>query len=525
MRLEKPQPATFQDQTIPQGARLAGAAALAHEFSIAAPLRRPSCVAEQHVSGSRRQDGAWTVFDKRYWPGDSLADHLAFILKHEDADFLVLKRIFDAAPQAAIEEMVRAAPTALHVRRAWFLYETLTGRTVDAEDAPRAAAIDLLDPKAYFTGKPRLSKRHRVRDNLLGTGRFNPIIRRTGALERILTLDLAGRARDTVGRTGGHLVARAASFLLLADSRASFQIEGERPPRNRLERWGRAVLQAGKNRLTLDEITRLHGVLIEDTRFVRAGLRPDGVFLGERDHVGDPLPEFIGARAQDLADLMTRMLEANDRMRDDGLDPVLQAAATAFAFVYVHPFDDGNGRLHRCLIHHVLAERKFTPPGMVFPVSSVMLDRIDDYRTTLQAHSGPLMPFIEWRPTADRNVEVLNDTADLYQYFDCTEAAEFLYACVRRTVEDDLPREIDYLCRHDQALHRIMESVEMPDRLAENLVMFIRQNKGRLSRKRREDEFRQLRDDEVVSVERIVADAFDGFDDAPGELATMAAED
>ena len=145
------------------------------------------------------------------------------------------------------------------------------------------------------------------------------------------------------------------------------------------------MLQAGRNTLTLDEIIRLHNVLIEDTRFVQPGLRPDGVFLGERDHVGDPLPEFIGARPQDLADLMAGLLDANDRMRDDGLDPVLQAAATAFGFVYVHPFEDGNGRLHRCLIHHVLAERRFTPTGMVFPVSSVMLDRIDDYRTTLQA--------------------------------------------------------------------------------------------------------------------------------------------
>lgn len=215
-------------------------------------------------------------------------------------------------------------------------------------------------------------------------GRFSPVIRRTPALATYLSLDLAARASDTVGRTGGHLVARAGSFLLLADSRASFQIEGERPPRNRLERWGRTVLQAGRNALILDEIVRLHNVLIEDTRFVRLGLRTEGVFLGERDHFGHPLPEFIGARPNDLTDLMVGLLEANDRMRADGLDPVLQAASTAFAFVYVHPFEDGNGRLHRCLIHHVLAERRFTPAGMVFPVSSVMLDRIDDYRRTLQ---------------------------------------------------------------------------------------------------------------------------------------------
>lgn len=508
MKLKKNTPATFQERTVPRGTRLAGAAALIHEMGVAAPVRRPSCVSEQYVRHSRRTDAAWTIFDKRYWPGDDVGSHIEFALKHEDADLLVLKRIFDTLPPAEMEAIVRAAPTAIHVRRAWFLSEVLTGRTLNVDDAPRVPAIDALDPKVYFTGKPRLSTRHRVRDNLLGTGRYAPVIRRTAALEQALARDLAARARETVGRAGGHLVARAASFLLLADSRASFQIEGERPPRNRLERWGRAVLQAGKNTLSVDEITRLHNVLIEDTRFVRQGLRTDGVFLGERDHRGDPLPEFIGARPQDLPDLMAGMLDANDRMRDDGLDPVLQAAATAFGFVYVHPFGDGNGRLHRCLIHHVLAERRFAPAGMVFPVSSVMLDRIDDYRSALQAHSGALMPFIEWRPTPERNVEVLNDTADLYRYFDCTQAAEFLCACVQRTVDEDLPREIDYLRRHDLALQRIMEFVEMPDRIAGDLVMFIRQNNGALSKNRREGEFKQLTDDEVRRIERIVSETF-----------------
>jgi hypothetical protein len=61
------------------------------------------------------------------------------------------------------------------------------------------------------------------------------------------------------------------------------------------------------------------------------------------------------------------------------------------------------------------------------------------------------------------------------------------------------------------ALHRIMDTVEMPDRMAENLLMFIRQNKGALSKKRRLEEFSKLRDDEVASIERIVRDAFEGF--------------
>ena len=182
MRLESAPITIFQDNTIPDGANLAGWAALVHALAIPAPVRRPSCVSEKYVRGSRRRDAAWTVFDKRYWPGDTFADHLTFALRHEDLDLLILKRIFDAVSEAEVEAIVRAAPTGIPARHAWYLYETLTGRALPVDDAPQAQAIDLLDPKAYFTGKPRLSRRHRVRDNLLGNGRFCPIIRRTKAL-------------------------------------------------------------------------------------------------------------------------------------------------------------------------------------------------------------------------------------------------------------------------------------------------------------------------------------------------------
>ncbi|MCL1477041.1 MAG: Fic family protein [Marinobacter sp.] len=190
------------------------------------------------------------------------------------------------------------------------------------------------------------------------------------------------------------------------------------------------MLEAGKRPLNQTEIYRLHRILTGDERFTKIGYRDDGVFLGERDHNNDPLPEFIGARQDDLHDLMLGLNDCNNRMRLTGTDPVIQAAILAFGFVYIHPLQDGNGRLHRCLIHHVLAERNFAPPGMVFPVSSVMQDRIDEYRDLLQAHTGPLMNFIEWKPTSDKNIEVLNDTADLYRYFDCTDVAEF-FICMR----------------------------------------------------------------------------------------------
>ena len=514
MNFDTDTPKNFQSEAVPADTNLVGWAALVHGLSLKAPVRKMNCVSHKHIMGSQRQEGLWCVFDKRYAPEDRPIEHIVFALKHENIDFLILKRAFEKMPPATIEAYIAATPTGTIARRIWFFYEYLTGQKLDLKDAPKVAAIDAIDAKHYITSKPLLSKRHRVRDNLLGDNNFCPTIRRTKKLQSFIDLDLASKATNTIGRTSAHLIRRAASFMLLADSRASFAIEGERPPRGRLERWGQAVLQAGKQPLNQTEIYRLHGLLLGDDRFTQIGYRNDGVFLGERDHNQDPIPEFIGARQGDVAALMDALHACNDKMRPQNIDPVIQAAIIAFGFVYIHPLEDGNGRLHRCLVHHVLAERKFSPPDMVFPVSNVMLDRIEDYQKTLQSHSGSLMPFIEWEATREHNVEVTNDTADLYRYFDGTEAAEFLYECVKKTVEIDLPREIAYLLAHDEAEANIMEYVEMPNSLAQNLTMFVRQNGGALSKKRRTKEFTKLTDKEVTDLEQIIKDAYEAFDEA-----------
>ena len=516
MLIKAQRPEFLQDEPVPAASRLAGWSALAHHFGISAPILRPSCVSDKHIHGNRRLNGIWSVFDKRYAPDETLEGNMNFAFRHENMDMLLLKRILEAVPERAIADMVTGAPVSSIARRIWFYFETLTGRLLDIDDAPKLTAVPALDPRFYFTGKERLSSRHRVRDNLLGTGDFCPIIRRTEKLQGFVDLKLSEKAQETIGRVGEQLVSRTARFLLLADSRASFEIENERASINRLERWGRAVLQAGERPLNQAEIYRLHSILIgSDNRFTPVGFREDAVFLGDRDHNNNPLPEFVGARPDDVPSLMSALFECNACLRASSttdVDPVLQAAAIAFGFVYIHPLADGNGRMHRCLIHNVLAERGFTPPGLVFPVSTVMLERIKDYRNVLQGHSAPLMDLIHWHALPNGNVHVSNDTSDLYRYFDCTKEAEFLYECVMHTVEYSLPREIDFLTCHDTAMSDIVNFVEMPNRMVEDMVMFIRQNNGTLSRKRRKEHpFDKLTDVEIERIEQIISDAFGRF--------------
>lgn len=516
MLIKAQRPEFLQDEPVPAASRLAGWSALVHHFGILAPILRPSCVSDKHIHGNRRLNGIWSVFDKRYAPDETLEGNMNFAFRHENMDILLLKRILEAVPERAIADIVTGAPVSSIARRIWFYFETLTGRLLDIDDAPKLTAVPALDPRFYFTGKERLSTRHRVRDNLLGAGDFCPIIRRTEKLQGFVDLKLSAKVQETIGRVGKQLIARAARFLLLADSRASFEIENERASINRLERWGRAVLQAGERPLNQAEICRLHSILIgSDNRFTPVGFREDAVFLGDRDHNNNPLPEFVGASPDDVPSLVSALFECNTRLRASStadVDPVLQAAAIAFGFVYIHPLADGNGRMHRCLIHHVLAERGFAPPGLVFPVSTIMLERIKDYRDVLRGHSAPLMDFIHWHALPNGNVRVSNETSDLYRYFDCTREAEFLYECVMHTVEHNLPREIDFLICHDTAMSDIMNFVEMPDRMAGYLIMLIRQNNGTLSLKRRKKHpFDKLTDVEIKRIEQIISDAFGRF--------------
>ena len=119
-----------------------------------------------------------------------------------------------------------------------------------------------------------------------------------------------------------------------------------------------------------------------------------------------------------------------------------------------------------------------------------------------------LLPTIEWEPTENGNVRVLNDTGDFYRFFDATAQTEFLYGCFQQTIERDLPDEATCLRRYDEFRSDLGMIVDMPDRLSDLLFRFLNQNGGKLSRRAREKEFAALTDEEVRRVEDIYHEIF-----------------
>lgn len=495
---------------LPEKARLAGYSALIDALNLDIALPHKLFATSEHHKIIDQE--TWRVMGVRYTPEPSIEGHLVFALKNEGLDLYVLKKIFGATGSKPIKDIVEATQTGSYARRIWFLYEWLTGNQIDLPEPPVSNYVLAVDPKVQFCIEGEKLARYRVVNNLPGTRDFCPMVFRTEKLADFLEQDLASKAQASIAEIPKDVLARTAAFLLLKDSKSSYVIEGERPPQNRIQQWGKAIGEAGKQPLSHDEFHRLQKIVMRDDRFVKLGYRTEGGFVGQHDRQsGAPLPDHISAKHEDVTMLMDAMIEfANNRSA--ALDAVVSSAMLAFGFVYAHPFEDGNGRLHRYLIHHALAQRSFNPPGIVFPVSAAILEQIDTYRRVLESHSAKALPFVEWRPTDRNNVEVLNDTADLYRYFDATPHAEFLYECVAQTIETDLPNEAQFLENYDRFDAQIQSIVDMPDRTVNLLFKFLEQNGGQLSARARLKEFEALSDTEVAAIEQHYADIFDGED-------------
>jgi hypothetical protein len=501
----------FRGVRLPEPAILAGYSALIDRYDLQLPLPR-----ELAAIGMRRTPSSseqWRLYTNRLAMPITLGNQLEFAIRYEGVNLSVLSALFEVAPKAELEAWISAAPGGGATRRIWFIYEWMTEQRLNVPPAPKIRAVPVIDrDKQFGLESGNRSARHSVIDNLPGTREFCPLVWRTAKLDAFAADNFDQRARDVVGQTHPDVIAQAAAFLLLDDSKKSFFIENERPTARLVTRWAQAISEAGSRKLSVEELERLQMIVLADARFIRPGIRQIGGFVGRHDrHTRDPLPVHVSARWQDLPSLMNGLASYSHRAKFNKVDAVTTAAALAFGFVYIHPFEDGNGRVHRWLFHHILSQAGYNPPGIVFPISSTIYRRMDEYKRVLESYSQPLLAFIDWQSTQDHNVDVLNETAPYYRYFDATRHAEFLYECVKQTVEKDLPDEVAYLEAYDAFAQSVLEIVDMPNSMVDLLNRFLRQNGGKLSQRGRTKEFEPLTDDEVDAIETAYARTFTGL--------------
>jgi hypothetical protein len=449
------------------------------------------------------------VYPPKYWPGNTPGDHLEFALKYDGTNLAILASLFREVAAEDLLAYVRSKPTGKYARRLWFLYEFLTGTSLQLDDVKRGNYIDLLDPDQYYTITPaRQVRRQRINDNLLGEARFCPTIRRTDILQGFEATDLPKRCRKVVSGYSPELLKRALSYLYFKETKSSFEIEHIKPNSTRTERFV-ALLQLAE-REDFCEKKKLIDLQnrIVDPRFSESDYRTNQNYVGETVAWQKEKVHFACPKPEDLPDLMEGLVASHKRMDDGAVSAVVHAAAVAYGFVFLHPFQDGNGRIHRFLIHNVLARRGFTPKGIMFPVSASMLNNLADYDASLEAFSRPLMALVEYSLDKEGRMTVPNDTARWYSYVDVTPQAEALFRFIEQTIDTELVEELVFLSNYDETKRAMQEIVDMPDRQIDLFIRHCLQNNGRLSSRKRASHFDSLSGDEIARMEQAIQSAY-----------------
>lgn len=346
---------------------------------------------------------------------------------------------------------IKSKPIGKYTRRLWFFYEMLSGRELPLEDCRMGNYIDALDDRHYFTLRNgQKSPRHRVVNNLPGVSDFCPVVRRTENLTRMESIDLRKKCDEIITAYPESLIRRALGYLYRKETKSSFAIEQVHPNASRIERFIAALaLAENEDFCEKEHLISLQNRIV-DPRFQDKDYRVIQNFVGQTVVYQRERVHYVSPKPEDLARLMSGLVATNQRMKTGAVSAVVHAAVVAYGLVFLHPFEDGNGRIHRFLIHNILSLRGSIPKGMIFPVSATMLKNPADYDASLEAFSRPLMQVVEY------------------------------------------PRQA------------LLEIIDMPDRLMDQFIQFCLQHHGCLSERKGASHFDFLTDAELHEMEMAV---------------------
>lgn len=433
-----------------------------------------------------------------YRPADTFAGHFEFGLKYEEIHFEFFSRLFAACGPAPLEQWCKAEPFGQYARRAGFFYEWLTGQRLDVPDLAGGTYVDAVAGDAYMTRTQAVRERRwRINNNLPGSPAFCPLIRRSQALGQALEFDPHGAITELDRQFGADVLMRAAAWLSLKESRASFLIEHEADETDRIKRYAHVMAEhSGKLEEPLDSgsLTLLQrGILGDDA--LRLGLRQSPVFVGQAT-IRDDIVHYIGPHFSQLPAMLEGLRVFEQATR--GREALARAATLAFGFVYIHPMSDGNGRIHRFLISDTLQRDNAIPSGVIVPISATITGVREfghGYDSVLEVFSRPFMRryatayrFGEMRTYEDgmrSNLifDAYENASHAWRYPDLTEHVIYTARLVAHTIQHEMADEARTLVRFQLAQQRIKAVLEMPHADAVRMIRSIKESGWRVSGK------------------------------------------
>ena len=450
-------------------------------------------------------DGEEEFVPARLCPPDTWQGHLLFAVRKEGINLQILKAFFLKISDLEITALIQTQMHSVYLRRIWFFYEFLTGKTLPLLAIKTGNYDHVLPPEQYFVlddAHSERAKRQRLFNNLPGTVDLCPIVRLTKKIKAEIQKNFNSEISEILKKYPSELIYRASSFLYLKETKSSYAIERQTPTQQRIAAFMAVLQQAGHAKLSQQLLIQLQNSIV-DERYVENSYRTDQVYVGQTLTPGHEIIHFVGAKPEDVPLFMAAWLKTAEKILLSDCNPIISAAVLSFAFVFIHPFDDGNGRIHRYLLHHILTQKGVNPDNIIFPVSAVLYKNIRLYDAMLESFSKKLLPLVDYSLAEDGTMTVHNSTADFYRYINFTNIAEKFFDVVEETVRNELVPELDYLIAWEHAREKMREIVDMPGKKVVQFILFTQQNNGNFPQRRREL-FSELTDQEIQQLADIV---------------------
>jgi hypothetical protein len=445
----------------------------------------------------------------RYTGGSDVVSSLTFAFRRERLNLTVLAALFSQQEVlATIQEWLNTSPTSRYARLAAHLAKWLIGAGFDFTLPPGAPRVRVLEQNEYVTGPARTDPQFGVLNNLLGTPAFCPIVRRTATLEALLVQNLREKVTQAISKIDSEVLVRAVDYLYLSETRSTFSIEREIPDNQRAARFRQLLESAGQPGLVTEEQLCNWQNQILSVYSAEAAFRHQQNWLSRSGRLRN-IADFIPPPPEHVRPMMEGVMQVARLGEENTIDPAIAAACAAFGLVFVHPFMDGNGRLHRFLIHHILRQSGYTPAGVVLPISARMLKSLDRYSKLLKSYSTPRTALLDYVLDDDSETILIRSPqpAWLYASFDATAICEFVLACIAQCVEEDLAQEVKYLEAFDRTKSRLEAWLDLPQPKLSLLVRLIVQGNGELSERKRKH-FDRLDDEALARAEEVVNEEF-----------------
>lgn len=503
--------------------RKIGYSYLINEFELSVPPLTMHLYQGDNTVDEVRTNGQYKakILSKRKTIGNSTYDHIEVAINYEGIRLAYLHPLFQVLDETELAAYIKSKPHSTIRRAIWYLYEWIMEKELDIPNSD-AKYVNLLDEKYYFTiPHGEQDPRTRIINNCLGNKYFCPIVRKTKELEEWAKIDMMQLKHENLSKLSVHLnteiLGRSVAYLYTKETKSSTEIEKEDSRADKTQKFFRVLKSAGTIDLSKKRLLFIQNQIVNDN-VKSSDYRNEEIYVGETRYTKNGPEEnihYIGPKYQDVSNLMRGLLDMHEKfMLDGSLPAMIHAAIISFGLVYIHPFSDGNGRVHRYLIHDVLKVRSERKDDFIIPVSAAILKHVKQYDTVLESISKPIMALLDYALIEkDNSITINNSLLNMYRYPDFTDHVIFLYEMMDSALNVDLLDEIIFILKFDNIKKNINDKLDLVNKELDLLVKLLLQGDGLITKKIRKIYVTKIEENGLNYVSEVAVKTIKCFND------------